>query len=203
MSKHHLATVSWVAAAALLVSCAGADSFVRTADEAQPATRVQFTYQAVNPQTVTIAPTGNVSWENLSLDAVGFVIFPANIVSSLRCTELRPYLTKLENGDYRSVPITNSMASETAKLPCSLAPGSYDYEVWLMGEGFGEEGMSADPQQILHAKIVVQQALRRPTRVPRIGQLNRSARRRPARQHAKCPYARAVPACWVLARPLR
>jgi hypothetical protein len=157
MSKNPLATASCVAAAALLVSCASVDSFVRTADEAQPATRVQFTYQAVDPQTVTIAPAGNVSWENLSLDAVGFVIFPANIVSSLRCTELRPYLTKLENGDYRSVPITNSMASEQAKLPCSLAPGTYEYQVWLMGEGFGEEGMSADPQQVLHAKIVVKQ----------------------------------------------
>ena len=156
MSKNLLATVSCSAAAALLVACAGVDSFVRTADEAQPATRVQFTYQALNPQTVTIAPAGNVSWENLSLDAVGFVIFPPSIVSSLRCTELRPYLTRLENGDYRSPPITNSMASEAAKLPCSLAPGSYDYQVWLMGEGFGEEGMSADPQQVLHGKIIVQ-----------------------------------------------
>ena len=157
MSKNHLATVSCIAAAALLVACASVDSFVRTADEAQPATRVNFTYQAVNPETVTITPNGNVSWENLSLDTVGFVIFPANIVSSLRCTELRPYLTKLENGDYRSPPITNSMASETAKLPCSLAPGSYDYQIWLMGEGFGEEGMSADPQQVLHAKIIVKE----------------------------------------------
>ena len=157
MAKNPLATVSCVAAAALLLSCASVDSFVRTADEAQPATRVQFTYQAVNPVTVTIAPTGNVQWENLSLDAVGFVIFPANIVSSLRCTELRPYLTKLENGDFRSPPISNSMASETAKLPCSLAPGTYDYEVWLMGQGFGEEGFSAEPQQVLHARIVVKQ----------------------------------------------
>ena len=71
-------------------------------------------------------------------------------------TDLRPYLTKLEDGRYRSVPITGGV-SETAKLPCSLAPGSYDYEIWLMGEGFGEEGNgTAVPQQVLRAKIVVQ-----------------------------------------------
>jgi hypothetical protein len=157
MSRNLLDTLSCLAAAALLVSCASVDSFVRTADQAQPPTRVQFTYQAVNPQTVTISPSGNVEWENLSLDAVGFVIFPPSIVSGLRCKELRPYLTKLQNGDYRSPPISNNMASEAAKLPCSLAPGTYAYQVWLMGQGFGVEDQEALPQQVLHAKIVVQE----------------------------------------------
>jgi hypothetical protein len=120
----------------------------------------------VNPQTVTIASTGNVQWENLSLDAIGFVIFPPNIVASLRCKELRPYLTKLENGDYRSPPISNNMASEMAKLPCSLAPGTYDYQVWLMGQGFGVEDQDVLPQQVLHAKIVVREAAAPPPPPP-------------------------------------
>ena len=40
--------------------------------------------------------------------------------------------------------------------PCALAPGSYDYEIWLMGVGFGGEYDSTTPQQILRAKIVVE-----------------------------------------------
>jgi len=154
MSKFHLAMVSGVAMAGLLASCSGVSSFVRTADEARPATPVQFTYRAVNPQTVSIAPEGNVIWSNMAPDVVGFVVFPGSIVSSFQCEDLHPYLTKLEDGRYRSPPITG-VVSERAQLPCALAPGSYDYEVWLMGEGFGEHGDGGDPAQILHAKIVV------------------------------------------------
>lgn len=155
MSRLNRAMLSGVAAAALLTSCSSVSSFVRTADEAVPPVRVQFSYQAVNPETVSIPANGNVKWENEALDVVAFVIFPANIASSFGCKDLHPYLTRLEDGRYRSPPITG-VVSETAKLPCSLAPGSYDYQIWLMGQGFGEEGVSADPQQVLRAKIVVQ-----------------------------------------------
>ncbi len=155
MSKNFLIAVSCVAAAALLSSCSSVDSMVREADAASAATRVEFSYQAVTPQTVTIAPTGNVSWMNMALDVVGFVVFPGSIASSFRCTDLHPYLTKLTDGRFRSPPITNGV-TERAQLPCALAPGSYDYEVWLMGEGFGVENADVTPQQILRAKLVVQ-----------------------------------------------
>jgi hypothetical protein len=141
--------------AVLLSACASVDSFVKTADEAVAPTTVQFTFEAVSPQTVTIAPGGNVRWVNNALDVVGFVVFPGSIASSLRCQELHPYLTKLENGEFRTPPITG-VVSEQAKLPCALAPGSYAYQVWLMGAGFGAEGAGSAPQKVLHGKIIAE-----------------------------------------------
>ena len=55
---------------------------------------------------------------------------------------------------YRSLPITG-MQSEQVRLPCPLAPGSHDYEIWLMGSGFGGEA-GDEPQRVLRAKIVVE-----------------------------------------------
>jgi hypothetical protein len=155
MSKTHPSVVSYVAIAALLGACASVDSFVKTADEAIAPTTVQFTYDAVSPQTVTLAPGGNVTWVNNALDVVGFVVFQGSIASSLRCQELRPYLTRLESGEFRTQPITG-VVTEQAKLPCALAPGRYDYQVWLMGEGFGDEGIGSAPQKVLHGTIVAQ-----------------------------------------------
>lgn len=155
MPKHSFTLVTCIAAAALLIACASVDTFVKTADEAIAPTTVQFTYDAVSPQTVTLAPGGNVTWVNNALDVVGFVVFPSSIASSLRCQELRPYLTRLESGEFRTQPITG-VVTEQAKLPCALAPGSYDYQVWLMGEGFGDEGIGSAPQKVLHGKIIAQ-----------------------------------------------
>ena len=42
------------------------------------------------------------------------------------------------------------------QLPCSLARGTYDYEIWLQGAGVGGEYDADQPSQILRAKIVVE-----------------------------------------------
>lgn len=155
MSKLHASVLSGVMAAVLLVACASVDSFVKQADEASAPVVVHFNYDAVEPATVTIPSDGNVMWINDSLDDIAFVIFPSRIAASLRCTELRPYLTKLQDGRYRSPPLTGTV-TERAQLPCTLAPGTYDYQVWLMGNGFGFEGAeSVKPQKALRATLVV------------------------------------------------
>jgi hypothetical protein len=82
------------------------------------------------------------------------VILPASIAASFRCQDLGPYFSKIENV-YRSLPITDD-ESERVQLPCPLAPGSYDYEIWLLGSGFGDEVESDAPQTVLRARIVVQ-----------------------------------------------
>jgi hypothetical protein len=56
---------------------------------------------------------------------------------------------------YRSLPLTDE-ESERVQLPCPLAPGSYDYEIWLVGAGLGEVIDARRPEQILRAKIVVE-----------------------------------------------
>jgi hypothetical protein len=48
------------------------------------------------------------------------------------------------------------MESERVELPCPLAPGTYDYEIWLVSAGLGVEVDDVEPQQILRAKIVVE-----------------------------------------------
>jgi hypothetical protein len=108
----------------------------------------------VDPETVRIPADGNVTWVNTAADTRGFVVFPASIASGFRCRDLRPYFTRAASV-YRSLPITVT-ESDHVELPCSLAPGSYDYEIWLLGVGFGTESDPDRPEQILRAKIVVE-----------------------------------------------
>ena len=154
MSRAGATLVACVAAAALLVACSTTVENDLRAAEASAPTVVQFNYQAVTPEIARIPATGNVTWQNLAEETWGLVVFPASIASAFRCQDLRPYFTKSENV-YRSVPVTNE-ESERVQLPCALAPGSYDYEIWLMGVGFGGDYDSTTPQQILRAKIVVE-----------------------------------------------
>jgi hypothetical protein len=157
MSKLLAILVSSAATSAFLLACTSVDTFVEQAYDAGAATPVQFNFDAVTPQTVTIPSGGNVTWLNNGLDVVGFVIFPHSIAGKFSCTDLYPYLTLLEDGNYRSPPITG-VVSEHAKLPCALAPGSYDYEIWLMGQGFGDEaapGRSVGPQKVLRGTLIV------------------------------------------------
>jgi hypothetical protein len=142
------------AAAALLIGCSTrVQSALRTGEESEPAI-VQFTYQAVSPEVIRIPAAGNVTWQNTAEDAWALVVFPASIASSFRCKDLRPYFTRNEDV-YRSHPLTNP-ETERVQLPCPLSPGSYDYEIWLMGVGFGGEYDSDQPQNILRAKIIVE-----------------------------------------------
>ncbi len=152
MSRATLAAVACVAAATLLVACStlGGAPGVGKAGSAV----VEFSYEAVNPGTVRIAADGNVTWVNIAPDTRGFVVFPASIASSFRCADLRPYFSKIASV-YRSQPITGT-ESERVELPCALAPGTYDYEIWVVGAGFGGQYDADGPQQILRAKIVVE-----------------------------------------------
>jgi len=145
--------VSCVVAAALLVSCSSTSGGAPGAFDAREPAIVQFSYQAVNPQTVRIPGDGNVRWVNIADDALGFVVFPASIASDFRCKDLKPYFSRTANV-YRSLPITG-MESERVELPCALASGTYDYEIGLVGAGLGVE-VGDEPQQILRAKIVVE-----------------------------------------------
>ncbi len=73
---------------------------------------------------------------------------------SFHCSDLRPYFVKMDTV-YRSLPLLG-VESERVQLPCALAPGSYDYEIWMFGAGFGKEFNDGRPQQILRGKIVVE-----------------------------------------------
>jgi hypothetical protein len=116
---------------------------------------VQFSYRAVEPETVRIPADGSVTGVNAAQDTRAFVVFRASIASSFRCADLRAYFSKIADNVHRSLPITQT-ESDHVQLPCSLEPGTYDYEIWLVGSGFGTEGDADRPEQILRAKIVVE-----------------------------------------------
>jgi len=146
-------TVSRVVATGLLFACTGSSGGWTAAGDPDMPTVVQFSYDAVTPAAVTIAGDGNGTWENTASDTRGYVVFPASITSSFRCTDFEPYFAKTPQG-LRSQPIID-VESARVRLPCSLAPGSYDYEIWLVGEGLGTGSDDATPEQVLRAKIVV------------------------------------------------
>jgi hypothetical protein len=153
MSRANAARVVHIAAA-LLVSCSNTSGGPPGAGGYREPSVVQFSYQAVIPETVRIPADGNLTWVNTAADTSGTVVFPASIAASFRCPDLRPYFSKAADV-YRSLPITDTQ-SERVQLPCRLAPGTYDYEIWLRGSGFGEESDAARPDQILRARIVVE-----------------------------------------------
>lgn len=114
---------------------------------------VQFSYDGLKPEVVHITPDGNIKWVNLAPDSRGVVVFPNSISTSFSCgAALEPYFVPAADG-YRSLPIESSEPNRV-ELPCSLAPGTYDYEVWIMGSGLGDFGASS-AQRSLPGKIVV------------------------------------------------
>jgi len=127
MSRASATRVSCVAAAALLVACSSSLGGAPGAGAYREPVIVQFSYAAVNPETVRIPADGNLTWQNMAPDTRGFVVFPASIASAFRCADLRPYFLRMESV-YRSLPLTDE-ESERVQLPCALAPGSYDYEI--------------------------------------------------------------------------
>jgi hypothetical protein len=149
MSRTQLARLSAAAALLLVAACSSAPGRAPAAAGFVEPLVVRFSYEAVTPQTARIPADGNLTWVNAAQESVGFVVFPASIASRFRCADLRPYFSKTADR-YHSLPI-GGMESERVQLPCALAPGSYAYEVWLMGAGFG-----AEPQQVLRATIVVE-----------------------------------------------
>lgn len=148
------ATASCVATASLLVSCSGTSGGAPGDAWLLEHAVVQFSYSTVNPQTVRIATDGNVTWLNLSEDTRGFVVLPASMAPAFACKDLGPYFSKAAAG-YRSRAITRE-ESERVELPCRLARGTYDYEIWLQGTGVGSESDDDAPSHVLRAKIVVE-----------------------------------------------
>jgi len=153
MSRAPLARV--VAVAALLAACAAPSGGGPGAGLPGLPTVVQFSYQAVTPETVRIAAGGNVSWESTASDTTAFVVLPASTASGFRCADLRPFFLPAADV-YRSLPLTGGMQTDRVQLPCALKPGSYDYEIWLMGAGFGGEWSGNEPERVLRARIVVE-----------------------------------------------
>jgi hypothetical protein len=145
-----VATAIACCAAAQLLACATAPG----ADEAYGNAVVQFSYDELRPQTVRIRAKGKVGWVNLVEDSRGFVVFPESMASAFACAgHLEPDFVKTEGG-YRSRGIT-SFESVPVALPCPLAPGVYEYEVWMTEAGLGQ--VEADPSgQKLRGKIVVE-----------------------------------------------
>jgi hypothetical protein len=116
-------------------------------------TVVQFTFDELKPKSTHIPPDGNISWVNLSPDSRAFVVFPASIAESFTCGEnLEPYFRKIEGG-FQSLPLT-SFESNTVQLPCSLPPGSYEYEVAITNAGGMQLDPSAPPQKLLGTIVV-------------------------------------------------
>jgi len=144
-----LSTALPIALAAHVVACAGAPGN----DSYDPPTEVQFTWDTVNPATVRITPNGIVTWTNTSEESRGFVVFPASIAASFSCGDLRPYFLKT-GSSYQSQPLT-TYDSERVKLPCPLKPGTYPYQIVLVGAAEDEISME-DPERTLQAVIIVE-----------------------------------------------
>jgi hypothetical protein len=138
-----------VALAAPLLSCASPAG----SDAPGQGAVVEFGYDRLNPETVHIPEGGNITWVNLEGDSRGYVVFPASIAQSFSCGDaLEPYFKKIDGG-FESLPI-GTTEPDPVQLPCSLAPGSYDYEIAIMGSGLGETE-ETQPRRKLSGTIVV------------------------------------------------
>ena len=89
---------------------------------------VQFDFDALKPDSVRIPADGTVAWSNIAPDSRGFVVFPEDAASGFRCG---------------------------VELPCPLEPGTYAYEIWIMGIGIGTTDPGR-PERRLPGKIVVE-----------------------------------------------
>jgi hypothetical protein len=153
MPRVHAAVGSGLAAVVLVAACATPSGTAPESEWSRGLAVVKFSYRAVAPETVRITADGNVTWVNAAPDTRAFVVFPASIASDFRCADLRPYFSRSAD-TYRSIPIT-AVQSAQLQLPCSLAPGSYDYEIWIEGTGLGAVSDAGKPERVLRARIVV------------------------------------------------
>jgi hypothetical protein len=139
-----------VALAALAISCA----WTPGSNDAPRRAVVQFDFAALKPATVRIPADGTVAWSNIAADSRGFVVFPESAASGFSCgVDLGSHFQKTSDG-YVSPPI-DSFESPGVELPCPLQPGTYDYEIWIMGTGVGTTDPGR-PERKLPGKIVVE-----------------------------------------------
>ncbi len=82
------------------------------------------------------------------------MVFPAEILDSFTCSELRPLCMTVAAGS-QSVPIPRAM--ENVALPCPLKPGEYEYTIYLFSGGRGGTmGGMENPVTTMAGKIVVE-----------------------------------------------
>jgi len=149
MTKASLTTIG-LALAAFSVACASS----RGANDAPRRAVVQFDFQALKPSTVRIPADGTVVWSNIAPDSRGFVAFPESAATAFRCPAgLGAHFQRTSDG-YLSPPI-NSFESPGVELPCPLQPGTYSYEIWILGIGLGATDPGV-PERRLPGKIVVE-----------------------------------------------
>ncbi len=116
---------------------------------------VRFNFGSVDPVSAQAAKNRNVQWVNLAQDVAGQVVFPASIASSFECgSDLAPMYEKVGE-TYRSLHIEGTMGARVT-LPCPLAVGNYDYEIWLYGIGDGMVGGATVPVNKFSAKLIIQ-----------------------------------------------
>ena len=116
---------------------------------------VQFTDTTLHPTTAQLLAGGTVSWVNYASLYDGSIVFPPATVAGFTCSDLRPDWGKTADGA-QSIPITMGAAANDLEIPCPLAPGSYDYEVWLFSPGVGDPSGLDEPEARMQGRIVVE-----------------------------------------------
>jgi hypothetical protein len=116
---------------------------------------VQFSDATLHPSIARVTKGGQVTWVNYSSSYTGAVVFPDSFAEALTCGKPRPEFGKVAGG-YQSEPITGEMG-EDVHLPCPLAPGEYEYEIFLFEGRLMDRGASMfDPNSTLQGKIVAE-----------------------------------------------
>jgi hypothetical protein len=106
---------------------------------------VRIGSNALHPETLTLGPNDAFGWLNYG-DRIASVSFPASVAEKMLCRERSSFrLTgdRIESGDIQ--------ARQFVSL-CSLAPGTYEYEV-AMRSGIGGSGDA--PGRTLRGTLVV------------------------------------------------
>ena len=134
----------------LLLGCAGTSSDGAKAGpkKLRKNVVVQINQFHVRPEVVRVPAAGNsVAWTNWS-ESIASISFPASVVQSFTCSEMRPDF--VVNGD-RLESIVALGSNEDLVTPCPLKPGIYEYEVGL----FNSMGNRYNPRVTFKGKIEV------------------------------------------------
>ena len=109
---------------------------------------VQINNMSLAPKVVQVSGSKNsIAWNNWS-SSVASVQFPASMADAFVCKDLRPQFV-LSGDRIESVQALGD--NENLATPCSLKPGSYEYEVWLSGSRMDRE----NPQLKIKGRIEV------------------------------------------------
>jgi len=153
----HLLRLLVLALGATALACASAD--MSPSANSGPAFQgdtvyIRFAFDSIDPVSAHIGKDQDVQWVNLAEDSAGRVVFPASIASKFECADLAPMFERVEE-TYQSLRIEGTM-SEPVTLPCPLAAGSYDYEIWVYSVGDEISGDEMLPSNKFRAVLVVE-----------------------------------------------